>query len=212
MHRRCAMARHARRRLIPVASMILLFVPSSVFTQNSVLKPKAAAGPAATTRRNAPDLGMDTISRAKQEGRLLDAATLLNTAIARAEDEPSLRSHLGALLNDLAHVETRLHHYKQAVAVEKRAVAADKALGPGEIPRVMMDLQKLGAYAKFGGDCTTFTEAAMEQLALARRHPGPQDHQLLRALSTLAVAYHCEGHDADARKLQVEQVRICEAQ
>lgn len=206
------MTRRARRRLIPVASIILLFVPSSVFAQNSVLKPEAAEGPAATTRRSVPDSGMDAIATAEREGRLLDAERLLNDAIARSEKKAASSSHLGVLLNELAHVENRLHDYKQAVALEKRAVAEDQALGPEAIPRVMLDLQELGAYAKFSGDCATFTEAATEELALAHRHPGPQDNQLLRALSTLAAAYHCGGHDADARKLQAERVRICAAQ
>lgn len=206
------MARHARRSLLPAASIILLFIPASVFTQNSVLKPKTPAVSAAPVHRNAPDAELEAISKAEQEGRLLDAEKLLNAAIAKVKKEPPPQARLGALLNELARVENHVHHYRQAVAAEKRAVAADKALGPGEISRVMMDLQELGAYARFGGDCTTFAEAATEQLALARQYRGPQDNQLLRGLSTLAAAYHCEGRDADARKLQAEQVGICEAQ
>ena len=206
------MARHVRRTLILAVPLILLSFPASVFTQNSASKPKHVESPAAAIHRTKSDAEMEEISKAEQEGRLLEAEKLLNSAIARAEQEPPPRSHLGMLLNELADVKNRLHHYKLAAAVEKRAVAADQALGPGAISRVMMDLQELGAYARFGGDCATFADAATEQLALARRYPGPKDSQLLRALSTLAAAYHCEGHDDDARKLQAEHVRICEAQ
>jgi tetratricopeptide (TPR) repeat protein len=155
---------------------------------------------------------IEAISKAKKEGRLQEAEKLLNAAIAKAEGEPPSRSYLSALLNELADLENLLHHHSQAVAAEKRAVAADQALGPRAISRVMMDLQELVAYAKFGGDCATFAEAATEQLALARRYPGPQNNQLLRALSTLAVAYHFERREADARIVQTEEVRICEAQ
>jgi len=206
------MARHAGRRPILAALLILFSFPAIVFAQGSVSKPKHVESPAAAIHRTKPDAELEAISKAEQEGRLLDAEKLLNSAIARAEKEPPPRSHLGMLLNELADVENRMHHYKLAVAAEKRAVTAHKALGPGAISRVMMDLQELGAYARFGGDCATFAEAATEQLALARRYPGPQDDQLLRGLSTLAAADHCEGHDAEARKLQAEQVRICEAQ
>ncbi len=155
---------------------------------------------------------MEEISKAEREGRLLDAEKLLNTAIAEAERELPSRSGLGSLLNNLANVEYRLHHYKQAIAEEKRAVAADHALGAQATARVFLDRDELGAYARFSGDYTTFARAAAQQLDLARQNPGPQDYYLLKALSAVVMAYHCERRAAEGSKVQAEEVRICEAQ
>ncbi len=210
------MSKHARWCLIPTAAWILLFIPSGIIAQSSASNPETAVAPSKQTQSrpstHALDPTLEEISKAEQEGRLLDAEKLLNTAIAEAERELPSRSGLGSLLNNLANVEYRLHHYKQAIAEEKRAVAADHALGAQATARVFLDLDELGAYARFSGDYTTFAQAAAQQLDLARRNPGPQDYYLLKALSAVVMAYHCERRDAEGRKVQAEEVRICEAQ
>lgn len=152
-------------------------------------------------------------SKAQHEGRLLDAEKRLNTIIAMCQKDPRLHSGLGSWLKSLAQLEYRLHHYRQAIATEKRAVAADQAPGSGATTsQIFWDLNQLSYDAMSSRHCATAAQAATQQLALARQHPGPRDSTLLQALGTVEMADQCEHHFDESRKARAEAVRICQAQ
>lgn len=228
------MVSHSVRRAIP--AMVVLFCFSSISLAQSSVSGRNSNGSAprglhagntanaASQSAAAPNPGLSpsvlafrrevmASSKAQQEGRLLEAERLLNTAITMAERKPSLRSNLGSLLKNLAQLEYGLHDYRQAIATEQRAVAADEAPGSGATSsQVFWDLNQLTADAMSSRHCATAAQAASQQLALARRHPGRRDFQLLLALGGVAMADQCEHRFAEGRKVQAEAVRICQAQ
>ena len=180
------MSKHAWWCVFPAVVWIPLFIPSGIIAQTSASNRETAMTPSQQLQSgrsaHAVDPSLEEISKAEQEGRLLDAEKLLNTAIAEAETEVPSGSGLGSLLNNLANVEYRLHHYKQAIAEEKRAVTADHVLGAQATARVFLDLDELGAYARFSGDYTTFAQATP-----VREKPGPLSIPGVEKLSGCSV-------------------------
>lgn len=206
------MARHARLRLILAVPLILLSSPASVFTQNSVLKPKMAAGALATIHRTGPDPEMEVISKAEQEGRLLDAEKLLTAAVRKAESSSPPDQWLGFLLSRLGRVELQLGRYSDAVTTARRALAVDRTVHGVQLSRVLVDLQNVAYYSYRAGDSVAAEQAVDEGVALARKDPGPQDANLLIALRQATVFDEMHQHSAKAQAARAESAEICKAQ
>ncbi len=95
------MARYVGRRPILATLLILFSFPAIVFAQDSVSKPKHVESPAAAIHRTKPDAELEAISKAEQEGRLLDAEKLLTAAVRKAESSSPPDHRLGFLLSRL---------------------------------------------------------------------------------------------------------------
>jgi tetratricopeptide (TPR) repeat protein len=168
------------------------------------------ASPAAS--ESPPDPELAAIVKAEQESRLLNAEELLNAAIDKAQTKSPSNPRLSLLLNHLAGVEARLGRYQEAVEAEQRALGVDQARGTPDTSRIISAYANLGIFNLELGDQAAADQAFQQQLSLARQDPGPQESNLLLALSSVATIYSREQRSADAQALHEESVRICEAQ
>ncbi len=206
------MARHARWRLVPAAPLILFFIPAIALTQNPVSNPKVATSGAQTIRRNAPDSEMDAISKAEQEGRLLDAEKLLTAAVHKAELSSPADQRLSFLLSRLGRVEFQLGRYPEAVTTAKHALAVGRSEHGGQFPGVLFDLRNVAYYSYRAGDSAAAEQAIDEGVALSRKDPGPLDANLLMALRDATVFDEMHQHSAKAQAARAESAEICKTQ
>ena len=206
------MARHAGRRPILAALLILLSFPASVFTQNSASKPKHVESPAAAIHRAKSDAEMEEISKAEQEGRLLEAEKLLTAAVREAESSSPPDQRLGFLLSRLGRVEFQLGRYSDAVTTARRALAVDRTVHGVQLSRILVDFQNVAYYSYRAGDSVAAEQAVDEGVALARKDPGPQDANLLVALRQATAFDEMHQHSAKAQAARAESAEICKAQ
>lgn len=206
------MARHASRRLILVAPLILFSFPASIIAQDSVSTPKPVAGPTETTPRSGPDPEMEAISKAEQEGRLLDAEKLLVAAVHKEELSFSADRRLVFLLSRLGRVEFQLGRYPEAVIAVKHALAVNRTEHGGQFSAVLFDLRNVAYYSYRAGDRAAADQAIDEGVALGRKDPGPLDANLLMALRQATVFDEMHQSSAQADALRAESAGICKAQ
>lgn len=209
--RRCAIARHARRRLIPAVAIILLFVPAVVFTQNISSNPKQETGSPRSIRQNVSDPEMDAISKAEQEGRLLDAEKLLAAAVQNAESNSSPPLRMSVLLKSLTRVEFDLGHFSEAISAMQKELKVDKALYHPESAKVLIDLNALAVFNRKAGNQAAADQAIGEALALARKFPGPHQVTLITALWEASQNDRQANRKDEAQALLAEGAQICQA-
>lgn len=203
------MARHSRTTAVPAILLVLLFIPSIVFAQDSALS-RTVASTHGQSRQRDPELA--AIFQAEREGRLVDAKELLNAAIGKAESGPGSERRLSLLLNHLANVEFLQGHSDDAIATAERALALDKkSFGP-QSPAVARDLNNLAVFrrasGKPGGDSQIEREYKQE-LAVARQNRERRPDILLGAIYDLASYYLEHKRPADAEPLLNEALRMC---
>ena len=210
------MSKHACGCVIPAVAWILLFIPSGIIARNSVSDSKLAAAPSKQPQSRpsaqALDPTLEEISKAEQEGRLLDAEKLLTAAVRSGESGSAPNQRMSVLLNSLARVEFDLGHYPDAIAAMQKALAVDKELYHPESTRVLVDLYALAAYNRRVGNQADAHRATSEALALARKFPGPHNATLVTSLWQ-AFLNAREGRSSDeAHALLAGAAKTCQAQ
>jgi tetratricopeptide (TPR) repeat protein len=210
------MARRACLCSIPLTLFALLFLSIGTFAQNLVATPTSSMGLSDQSRRTASahpvDPTMEAISKAEQEGRLLDAEKLLTTAVYGGQSGSAPDWRMSALLNSLARVEFDLGRYSEAIAAMHKALVTDKAVAGPESTKVLLDLDALAVYNRRAGNQAAVDRAIDEALELARKSPGPHQTTLVTALWQASLNDRQQHREAEAQALLAEGAGICQAQ
>ena len=99
---------------------------------------------------SAPDKTMVAVSKAQNERRLLDAEKILRDAIAETQQKEPNSPRLGDYLRRLAALVARRGGSSEVVALNQRALEADRnALGPTDL-RVANDLTYMASRPQSG--------------------------------------------------------------
>jgi tetratricopeptide (TPR) repeat protein len=155
---------------------------------------------------------MQAVSKAKREGRLLDAEKLLTAAVQRAEAGSESKERLSLLLNMLANLEFQLHHYSKAIEMARRELAVDRTLTSPMNWRVRFDVQGLGFFCQAAGNDAAAGEIFKQGVELARKDPGPQQSNLFHALRALEANYEHQHLTVDAQAVRNEEIQLCQGQ
>ncbi len=225
------MFRRASGKAVIIVLAALLSVPSSLPAQNSRAGSRAARNSKNdSTRYTAPikaankqhllnfvaqhsrNPEMRAIMKAEQEGRLLDAEKLLQSAVGKAEAQTPPSPRLRFLLNQLGRLELRLGHDTQAVSTARQVLSLDATLPPRKRRLMFIDYQNLAIFSERAGDTASAEKAFKQELALARQNPGYKDTLLLVALAQVERFYERQHRTTDAQALQAEAVQVCESQ
>lgn len=202
--------------VIPAAVWILFFIPSGIIAQSSASNPEGAIAPSKQLQSSpsapALDPTLEAISKAEQEGRLLDAEKLLTAAVHEAGSASAPNQRMSRLLKLLAGVEINLGRYPDAIVAMQKALAIDKEIYQPEGAGSLVDLYALAAYNRRAGNQVDADRATGEALALARKFPGLHNATLVTALWQASLNAR-EGHRSDeAHALLAEAAKICQAQ
>lgn len=187
----------------PVLSLtvvtFLLFSVSPVFGQS---------------RPPGPDPTMREVSKATNEGRLVDAEKILVDAIHQLEQTDSRNPRLAIYLGRLAHLYTQKHQFAEAHALLDRALGIDQyAFGPADT-RVAGDLSGIGGVYQMQGETQEAEKFLKEALEVTRRNPNQDTYAIdvkVMVMSNLSSLYISEHRTGEAEELLQEATVLCDS-
>jgi tetratricopeptide (TPR) repeat protein len=177
----------------------ILFSVSSVFGQS---------------RPPGPDPTMREVTRAMNEGRIVEAEKILVDAIHVLEQDDSRNPRLAIYLGRLAMLYTQRHQFAEALGLLDRAREIDQYAFGFSDTRVVNDLSEIAHVYQEQGDNEKAEKFLAEALATARRSPNQGSYGIegkVVALSNLASLYISEHRASDAEKLLQEATLLCDA-
>src|SRR6266700_1173240 len=98
----------------------VLFLAVAAFTMFSLSTVSGQSSPPG------PDPTMREVSRAMNEGRLVNAEKILDDAIHKLEQDDSTNPRLAIYLGRLAMLYTQKHHFAEALALLQRVLKNDE--------------------------------------------------------------------------------------
>src|SRR6266852_3562154 len=151
----------------PRSKLVLQAMPTGVLVMLSILSPGIGR---AQTRPSAPDKTMLAVSRAQNEGRFLDAEKILRDAISETQESDPNSPRLGDYLRRLAMIVGIKGESSEAIALNQRALEADrKALGPTDL-RVANDLTSMASSSLNQGRNQDAEQLFKQALDIAQLH------------------------------------------
>jgi len=168
----------------------------------------------AQTSPGGPDPIMVAVNRARNEGRLLDAETILRNAIQSEQSKPN-SPRLGNYLRMLASTVQMNGPSPESESLWQRALDADRhALGPTDL-RIANDLTAVASFSVDRGDHAEAERLMNEALEIVQLHVpdlvtnGDIDGAGA-AFAALGQLYVREHRLAEAESMLLEMKKVCE--
>ena len=158
---------------------------------------------------------MVAVSKAQNEGRLLDAEKILRDAISETQESDPNSPRLGDYLRRLAMIVQIRGESSEAIALSQRVLEADRrALGPTDL-RVANDLTEIAYTFLNQGrnqDAEQLFKQALEiaQLHLPHLDTGHDINAVGAVFSALAYFYTRENRLGDAEAMLLEMKNVCD--
>jgi tetratricopeptide (TPR) repeat protein len=161
---------------------------------------------------SAPDKTMVTVSKAQNEGRLLDAEKILRDAIVETQEKEPNSPRLGDYLRRLATLVARRGDSSEVVTLNQRALEADRnALGPTDL-RVANDLTSMASLALSQGrnqDAEQLYGQALQIVQLHLPHlETTRDIDGAGAVFSALASFYIKEHRTGEAEVMLQQMKM----
>ena len=161
-----------------------------------------------------PDSTMREVSRAMNEGRLMDAEKILVEAVQKLESDDSTNPRLAIYLGRLAMFYEQRHQFADALALLQRALKNDRYSFGYSDTRVANDLTSIAGVYQAQGEIREAEKFFEEALKVARQNPNQNSYSIegkVAALSNLASFYISGKRNSEAEILLQEAMQLCDS-